>query len=154
MVWTRSQLENLSTKELIDELISAEDISFKLSDLSSCFDYFVRRYEILSSELTVSKNCNRLLGERTIWLERNAVNHAQYHRRESLEIKHLPTSIDDDVLKNSVWRADDPQACHHLMKKDTVIIKFKSRKQRRSIFINSKSIRNKSDGLNQLNFWW
>ena len=88
-------------------MISAEGIPFKLSDLSSCFDYFLRQYEILSSEPTVSKNCNHLLGERAIWLERNAVNHAQYHRRESLEIKPLPTSIDDDVLKNTVWRADD-----------------------------------------------
>ena len=58
MVRTRSQLENLSKEELIDELISAEDISSKLSDVTSRFDDFLRRYEILSSELTVSKNCN------------------------------------------------------------------------------------------------
>ena len=49
---------NLSKKELIEELISVEDISSKLSDLTSHFDDFVRRYEILSSELSVSKNCN------------------------------------------------------------------------------------------------
>ena len=86
MVRTRSQLENLSKEELIDELISVEDISSKLSDLASRFDGFLRRYEVLSSELTISKNCNRLLGERIIQLERNAVNNAQYHRRESLDI--------------------------------------------------------------------
>ena len=162
MVWTRSQLENLSKEELIDELISVEDISSKLSDLTSRFDDFLRRYEILSSELTVSKNCNRLLGERIVQLERNAVNNAQYHRRESLEINPVPASIDDDVLESSVWRAlsltshevkpDDLQACHCLKKKDTVIIKFKCRKQRRSILINRKNLRNKSDGLTQLNF--
>ena len=61
MVRTRSQLENLSKEELIDELISVEDISSKLSDLASRFDDFLRRYEVLSSELTISKNCNRLL---------------------------------------------------------------------------------------------
>ena len=66
MVRTRSQLENLSKEELIDELISVEDISSKLSDLTSRFDDFLRRYEILSSELTVSKNCNHLLGERIV----------------------------------------------------------------------------------------
>ena len=84
MVRTRSQLENLSKEELIDELISAEDISSKLSDLTSRFDDFLRQYEVLSSELTISKNCNRLLGERIVQLDRNAVNNAQYHRRESL----------------------------------------------------------------------
>ena len=95
-------------------------------------------------------------------MERNAINNAQYHRHESLEINPVPTSIDDDVLENSVCRAlsltghevkpDDLQACHRLKKKDTVIIKFKCRKQRRSILINRKNLRNKSDGLTQLNF--
>ena len=86
MVRTRSQLENHSKEELIDELISIKDISSKLPDLTSRFNDFLRRYDILSSELTVSKNCNRLLSERIVKLERNAVNNAQYHRRESLEI--------------------------------------------------------------------
>ena len=104
MVRTRSQLENLSKKELIEELISVEDISSKLSDLTNRFDDFLRRYEILNSELTVSKNCNRLLTERIVQLERNAVSNAQYHRRELQEINHVPGSIGDDVLENSVCR--------------------------------------------------
>ena len=61
MVQTRSQLESLSKEELIEELNSVEDISSKLFDLTSRFDDFLRRYEILNSELTVSKNCNSLL---------------------------------------------------------------------------------------------
>ena len=61
MARTRNQQENLSKEELIDELISVEDISSKLSDLTSRYDDFLRQYEILNSELTVSKNCNRLL---------------------------------------------------------------------------------------------
>ena len=86
----------------------------------------------------------------------------QYHCHESLEISPVATSIDDDVLGISVCRAcsltshevkpDDLQACHHLKKKDTVIIKFKCMKQRRSILINRNNLRNTSDGLNQLNF--
>ena len=136
--------------------------SSKLSDLASRFDDFLRRYEILSSELTVSKNCNRLLSERIVQLERNAVNNAQYHRRESLEINPVPAAIGDDVLESSVCRAlsltghevkpDDLQACHRLKKKDTVIVKFKFRKQKHSILINRKNLRNKSDVLTQLNF--
>ena len=57
MVGAISQLENLSKEELIDELISVEDLSSKLCDLTSRFDDFLRRYEILSLELTLSKNC-------------------------------------------------------------------------------------------------
>ena len=76
MVRTRSQLENLLKEESIDELISVEDISSKLSDLTSRFDDFLRRYETLNPELTVIKNCNRLLTEIIVQLERNAVSNA------------------------------------------------------------------------------
>ena len=102
--------------------------SLKLSDLASRFDDLLRQYKILNSELSVSKNCNRLLTERIVNLERNAVSNAQYHRRESLEINPVPASIGDDVLENSVCRAlsltghevksDDLQPCHHLKKKE------------------------------------
>ena len=47
--------KNLSKEELTDELISVEDISSRLSDLTSHFDDFLRWYEILNSELIVSK---------------------------------------------------------------------------------------------------
>ena len=70
MVRTGSQLENLFMKELIDEPTSVEDISSKLSDLTSHVDDFLRQYEVLSLELTISKNCNCLLGERIVQLER------------------------------------------------------------------------------------
>ena len=102
--------------------------SLKLSDLASRFDDLLRQYKILNSELSVSKNCNRLLMERIVNLERNAVSNAQYHRRESLEINPVPASIGDDVLENSVCRAlsltghevksDDLQPCHRLKKKE------------------------------------
>ena len=79
MVQTRSQLEDLFEDKLIDELMSIEDISSKLVNLTTRFDEFTRRFEILSSELAVSKNCNRLLSERIIQLERKAVSNTQYH---------------------------------------------------------------------------
>ena len=50
MVRTRSQLENLSKEELIEELITVDDISSKPSDLSNRFDDFSRRFEIASSD--------------------------------------------------------------------------------------------------------
>ena len=127
MVQTRSQLENLSKEELIDELISVENISSKLSDLTSRFDDSLRQYENLNSELAVSKNCNHLLTERIVQLERNVISNAEYHCRESLEINPVLLSIGDDVLENSVCRAlsltghevkpHDLQACHPLKKR-------------------------------------
>ena len=162
MVQTRSQLENLLKEELIYKLIIVEDMSSKLSNLTSCLDVFLRRYEILSLELTFSKNCYRLLSERIVQLEKNAINNAKYHCRESLEINPVPVSIGDDVLESSVCKAlfltghevkpNYLQACHHLKKKDTVIVKFKCRKQKLSILINRKNLCNKSDVLTQLNF--
>ena len=140
MIRTRSQLENLSEEELIEELISVEDVSSKLFDLTSRLDDFLRQFKILSLELTVSKNCNHLVREIIFQLERKAFGNAQYQRHESLEINPVPGSIGYDVLEISVCKAlsltshevkpDDLQACHHSKKKDIVIVKFKCKKQK------------------------
>ena len=127
VVRARSQLEHLPKDELTDELLSIEDISSKLANLTTRHDNFSKRFEILSSELAVSKNCNRLLSERIIQLEKNAVNNAQYHRRESIEVNPVSASISDEELEGNISKAlsltgqevipDDLQACHRLKKK-------------------------------------
>ena len=80
MVQSRSQLESLSKEELIEELITFDHISTKLSKLSDQFDEFLRGFEVFSSDLVITKKCNRLLTERVIQLERNAVTIAQYYQ--------------------------------------------------------------------------
>ena len=120
------------------------------------------RYEILSSELSATKNCNCLLNKRIVKLEKNAVKNAQYHRHESLEINPVSTSISNEVLEHNIYKAlsltvhkvkpNDLQACHRLKKEDTVIVKFKCRKQERSVLIDRKNLHNKPDVLNQLKF--
>ena len=100
MVWTRSQLEHLSKDELIDELISIEDMSSKLVNLTTQFVDFTKRFEILSSELAVSKNCSWLLSEQIIQLERNGVNNAQYHCHKSIEINSVPASVSNEELED------------------------------------------------------
>ena len=57
MVRTGSQLEHLSKDKLSDELMSIEDISSKLANITTRFDDFTRRFEIPFSELAVSKKC-------------------------------------------------------------------------------------------------
>lgn len=68
MVQTRNEKENLSTEELIKQLISVKDISSRLFNFTTRFDDFLRRYKFLSSELTVTTDCNRLLSERIVQL--------------------------------------------------------------------------------------
>ena len=125
MVQTRSQLENVSEEELIKELVSVEDLSSKISNLTSRFNGFLRRYEILSSELFVTKNCNNLLSETIVKLERNTVNNEEYHR-ESLEKSPILISISNEIFESNICKAlsltvhegkpNDLQACHHLKK--------------------------------------
>ena len=93
MVRTRSQWENLSKKELIEELITVDGIYLKISELSNRFDNFLRKFQVLSSDLAITKNCNRLLTEKVILLERNEVTNVQYHRQESVEVNPVPALI-------------------------------------------------------------
>ena len=47
---------------------------------------------------------------------------------------------------------DDLQAFHHMRKKDHVIVKFKCRKRKHHVFLNRKTLQNKSLDLMQLKF--
>ena len=69
-----------SKEELIEELITVDDIASKISDLTNQFNDFLRRLEVVSSDLAITRNCNRLLTKRVVQLERNAVTNVQYHR--------------------------------------------------------------------------
>ena len=81
MARTKSQLENLSKEEVIEELITFNDITSKISDLTNRFNDFLRIFEVVSSDLAIIKNCNRLLTERVVQLERNVVTNSQYHQQ-------------------------------------------------------------------------
>ena len=95
-------MENLSKEELIEELIIVDDITSKISDLTNRFDDFLRRFEVVSSDLAITRNCNRLLTKRVVQLENNAVTNAQYHRRESVEVNPIPPSISDEELELNI----------------------------------------------------
>ena len=150
MVQTWSQSENLSKEELIEELITVGDIS-KLSDLSNWFNDFLRRFEVVSSDLAIARNCNKLLTERVVQLERNAVTNAQYHRRESVKVNPVPPSINDEELEMNICKAlsltghevksDDLQVSYRLKKKEWDVVKFKCRKLKRSVLVNRKNLK-------------
>ena len=85
MVLTRSQYENMSKEELIQELTNinssfVNDINAKLTDLSDRFNKFMSKYDKVYSELQQCKSYNSHLLPRIIQLEHNAVTTSQYSR--------------------------------------------------------------------------
>ena len=162
MVLTRAQVDNLSRKKLIEELLNFSDITDKLNGLNSPFEDFIKKYDKLNSELLISKNFNSLLLKRITNLERNALNNAQYVRRETREINPTPQSIPNTDLENKVCQAlsltgttvapDHLQACHHMKNNEKVIVKFKDRKQRNKVIFSRKDLKSKGENLGDLQF--
>ena len=79
-----------------------------------------------------------MLLKRITNLEQNALNNAQYVRRETIEINPIPQSIPNTDLENKICPAisltgttithDDLQVCHLMKNKEKVMVKFKGRK--------------------------
>ena len=74
-------MENVSKGELIAEVLSLEnfknDINANFSELNDRFNDFQTKYEMVSSNLSISRRCNEFLLERITQLERNNLNNAQ-----------------------------------------------------------------------------
>ena len=79
MVFTRSQIKNLSREELVEELVKPSDITDRLKELTDKFDNFSKKYKELKSYLVVTKKSNSLLYSRIVQLEKNAVINTPYH---------------------------------------------------------------------------
>ena len=167
MVLTRSQYENMSKKELIQELTNinssfVNDINAKLTDLSDRFNEFTSKYDKVYFELQQCKSYSSHLLTRIIQLERNAVTNSQYSRRETTELNPVSAEIHQDVLEDSICKAlsltginivpEDLQACHRMKRSDRVIVKFKCRKQKQSLVYKRKNLGTKSQELTNLKF--
>ena len=78
----------MSKDELIDEVLSPEnfknDINSKFSELNDCFNNFEARYEMVNSNLSITRRRNELLLGHITQLERNKLNNEQYNRKENL----------------------------------------------------------------------
>ena len=162
MVLARAQVHNLSREELIEELLKFSDITDKLNGLNNRFEDFIKKYDELHSVLSISRNCNSLLIKRITNLEHNALNNAQYVRRETIEINPIPQLIPNTDLENKVClplsltgttvTPDDLQACHRMKNKEKVIVKFKDRKQRNKVIFSRKELKSKGEQLRDLQF--
>ena len=69
MVLTRTKLKELSKEELIEKLLSFDNLSEKINDLTKKMDNFATKFDRVFSELQISKICNSLLRKQIIDLE-------------------------------------------------------------------------------------
>ena len=78
----------MSKDELIDEVLSPEnfknDINSKFPELNDRFNNFEARYEMVNSNLSITRRRNELLLGHITQLERNKLNNEQYNRKENL----------------------------------------------------------------------
>ena len=74
MVFTRAQSDTISREELVEELIKCSNIADQIKIPTGWFDDFIGKYEKLQSELVIPKNCNSLLVNCIINLERNTLH--------------------------------------------------------------------------------
>ena len=70
MALIRNKLNELSKEELIEELLSFNNLPQKINDLTKKMDNFATKFDRVFSELQISKICNSLLRKRIVNLER------------------------------------------------------------------------------------
>ena len=90
------------------------------------------------------------------------MSNAQYHRRETLELNPVPQDIQANVLEDTIYKAlpltsqevvpEDLHACHRMLNRDRVIVKFKDRKLKHNVQIKRKNLHQKSLELSRLKF--
>ena len=110
MVLTRSQYENMSKEELIQELTDinssfVNDINTKLSNLEEKFNDFLSKHDSVNSELQQCKKSNSRLLTKIIQVECNAVKNPQYSRRETIELNPVFPGITEDILEENICKA-------------------------------------------------
>ena len=121
MVFTRSKLNELSKEELIEELLSFDNLSEKINDLTKKMDDFASKFDRVFSELQISKTCNSLLRKRIIDLERSSLDNAQYLRREMIEISPVPLDVLNSELVGLVCKAQKMKYIPMILKHVTVL---------------------------------
>ena len=132
MVLTRSQYNNMSKEELIQELTDMDssfvnDKNAKLTDLSERFNEFTSQYDKVYSELQQCKSFNSHLLTRIIQLKHNAVTNSQYSRRETIELNPVPTEVHEDVFQESICKALSLTGVTSFLRICSLVIAWKGR---------------------------
>ena len=99
-------LDSLSKEELVEEFLKFSNIyNWSTAESNKVVDNFIEKYNIVHSELLVSKNFNSSLLNRIINLERNALNNAQYLRKELSNLNELIFKRKELKSKNAELQA-------------------------------------------------
>ena len=95
-------------------------------------------FKKLEADVSIVKTVNNLLMKRSVDIERQCWENAQYSRRECLEIAEIPTSILQQNLEEKVCQIfeaicvsvdkNDIEDCHRLRDNERTIVKFIRRK--------------------------
>ena len=136
-------MNNKSIVKLASSKSWKDGINSKSLKLNDRFNDFEAKYEMVNSNMSISRCCDEFLLVRTTQLECNNLNNAQYNRKETLEIKPTSSDIANNILKRSVCyelsftgitvKLNELQACDCMRKTDQVTIKFKCRKLKHRI---------------------
>ena len=99
MVLTRNKLNKQSKEELIEELVSFDNLSEKVNDLTKKMNNIITKFDHVFSELQISKTWNSLFCKQIIDLKQSSLDNSQYLRREMIEISPVSLKISNDELE-------------------------------------------------------
>ena len=147
-------MDKLLKKDLIALVLAMQSkISASNAEVLEEIHKLNSKFDILQSELLVTKKVNSELSSRLVNMERQCWANAQYSRRECLEVVGIPREVEQKDLESKVLSVlekvgckinpDNIEDCHRLSKKsDNVIIKFSRRKDCQHVLRVKKDLRN------------
>ena len=155
-ILTRKQLKAMNKDQLIDYATAIGEDLTKLN--TKLFDPKSGIIVQLQSQLLVSQTVNEHLLKKILLVERQSNRNEQYSRKESVEFHGMPLNIPNEQLESRVcaimneikddsdapYSPVDLHACHHLKKKDRVIVKFVHRKRMQAIINRRRFLKNKN----------
>ena len=154
---SRQELEDYAVNqdnEIIDELIllrkqlleklekmkadSQKEIELLKAESLDQMKLYDKRFEILESQIYVTRRVNEELVTRIGQIEKNSYRNSQYSRRECIEISGIPAEIDNKSLENTALEIiarsgvnvsnENVEGCHRIGKNNATILKFSRRK--------------------------
>ena len=139
--------ESLNKHSKTDLVALAVNLQVEMETMKSNLTEEVQKlntnFQLLNSDFSVTRIENNSFNERLVALERQCWAHAQYSRRECLDITGIPSLVSDkdlgEVVRKVITKAgvditgDDIEDCHRVGNKDQTIIKFAKRKVSRQV---------------------
>ena len=137
--YTEVSLKKLSKPRLIAMVLNQRDeTKAKIESLRDEVKEMNTNFKKLQANVSIVKIVKDLLMKKSVDIERQCWENAQYSRRECLEIAGIPTSIPQQNLEEKISQVfeaigvsadkNDTDDCHRLRDKEPMIVKFLRRK--------------------------